>query len=231
MWDHALIETLGLSLKVSLVATIFSMVIGGSVSFWIVRRGGLMPRLIELVLSLSLVVPPVATGYCLLLLLGPKGPLGRWFELIGLHFAFSWHGAAVASAVMALPVFIAIAKVAFQNCDVGLEDAARTLNADPLRAFFTITLPLAMPGLLAAAAVSFARAFGEFGATMMLAGNIPGRTRTVPQAIYTNLLAGNDRAVWILIVISIAVGVTSMVASLLLTRGKLYGTVRRQRSA
>jgi molybdate transport system permease protein len=131
---------------------------------------------------------------------------------------FNWKGAVIASGVMAFPLFLAVAKVAFERCDRDLEDAARTLNAGPLRVLFTITLPLAAPGLLAASAVGFARAFGEFGATIMLAGNIPGQTQTVSQAIYTDLMAGKEHSAFGLVLITIVVGIASMVVSQLLIR-------------
>ncbi|MHC4718735.1 MAG: ABC transporter permease subunit [Planctomycetota bacterium] len=129
-----------------------------------------------------------------------------------------WKGAAVASAAIAFPMFLVIARVAFDRCEKGLEDAAKTLGAGPVRAFLTITLPAALPGLAAASAVAFARAFGEFGATMMLAGNIPGHSRTVPQAIYTHLLAGRSSQAWGLSAVSVAVGIAAMVVSRLLVR-------------
>jgi molybdate transport system permease protein len=141
---------------------------------------------------------------------------------LGLQIPLDWKGAVVAAAVVAFPLFLMIARVAFERCDPRLEEAARTLHAGPLRVFATITLPQALPGLAAAAAVTFARAFGEFGATMMLAGNIPGQTRTVPQAIYSSLLAGHEGAAWGLTLVSFAVGVAAIVASQLLIR-KLPG--------
>ena len=218
MWTAASTEALALSIKVALVATTVILSVGTPLTYWMARRRKATSRAVELLLTLPLVVPPVVTGYVLLLALGPGSFLGRGLKAMGLRFTFDWKGAVVAAMVMAMPVFLAVAKVAFQRCDRQLEDAARTLNAGPLRVFFTITLPLAGPGLLAAAAVAFARAFGEFGATMMLAGNIPGQTRTVPQAIYTDLIAQNDSSAWALIVVSVAVGIGSMVASQILTR-------------
>lgn len=218
MWSAASTEALKLSVVVAVAATVAIVLAGVPISLWLVRRRGAGVRLLDAVLALPLVVPPVVTGYCLLLILGPRGPLGRVLEAIGVRFVFDWKGAVVAAGVMAMPLFLVTAKVAFQRCSKDLEDAARTLNAGPLRVFFTITLPLAGPGLLAAAAVAFARAFGEFGATMMLAGNIPGQTRTVPQAIYTDLIAQKDSAALALILVSVAVGIASMVASQMLMR-------------
>ncbi|MHC4563311.1 MAG: molybdate ABC transporter permease subunit [Planctomycetota bacterium] len=218
MWTAASTEALALSIKVALVATAVILLVGTPLTYWMARRRKVTSRVVELLLTLPLVVPPVVTGYVLLLALGPRSVVGRWLEAAGVRFTFDWKGAVVAAMVMAMPVFLAVAKVAFLRCDRELEEAARTLNAGPLRVFFTVTLPLAGPGLLAAAGVAFARAFGEFGATMLLAGNIPAQTRTVPQAIYVNLLAGDDRGASGLVLVSILVGVAAMVLSQVLTR-------------
>lgn len=216
MWTEASTEALRLSILVSTVTTIVLVIVGTPVAFWLARHRRVGPRLVESALSLPLVVPPVVTGYCLLLLLSPAGPLGKLLATMGVRIAFDWKGAVLAAFAMALPIFLVVAKTAFQRCDPALEAAARTLNAGRLRVFATVTLPLAAPGLLAAAAVSFARAFGEFGATIMLAGNIPGRTQTVSQGVYTDLMAGRDSAAWGLVLVSVAVGIVAMVASQLL---------------
>lgn len=213
MWTDASTEALRLSILVSTVTTLVLIVAATPVAFWLARRRGIVPRVVESALSLPLVVPPVVTGYCLLLLLSPAGPLGKLLAEMGIRVAFDWKGAVLAAFAMALPLYLAVAKTAFQRCDPALEAAARTLNASRLRAFATVTLPLAGPGLLAAAAVGFARAFGEFGATIMLAGNIPGRTQTVSQAVYTNMNAGRDNAAWGLVLVSVAVGIAAMIVS------------------
>ncbi len=231
MWSQASTEALILSIKVSLVTMVIMVLVGTPIAFWMVRRRGVLLRLAESMLSLPLVVPPVVTGYCLLVLFSPKGILGKWLEAIGMPVTFNWKGAVVAAGVMAFPLFLAVAKVAFERCDRELEEAAKTLNAGPLRVMFTITLPLAAPGLLAAAAVSFARAFGEFGATIMLAGNIPGQTQTVSQAIFTDLMAGKDQSALGLVLITIVVGITAMIVSQLLIRRSTNPGDRRQRSA
>lgn len=231
MWNEASTEALLLSLKVSLVSTLAIMLVGTLMAFWMVRRRGPLPRVAESLLSLPLVVPPVVIGYCLLVVLSPTGPIGRWLDKLGVAITFNWKGAVIAATVMALPLYLVIAKVAFQKCDKELAQAARTLNAGPVRVFFTITLPIAMPGLLAASAVAFARAFGEFGATIMLAGNIPGQTQTVSQAIYTDLMAGKEQAAWGLVAVSVAVGIAAMVVSQLLTGQGPVAAIRRQASA
>ncbi len=218
MWDSAATQTLGLSIRVAAASTIIIVLIGTPLALWISRRKNLLSRSIEAMCFIPFVIPPVATGYILLLLLSPRTLLGRWLESLGIRFALDWKGAVVASTALAFPLFLAVAKASFDRVDKRLEDAAKTLNASAFRAFSTITLPLALPGLIAAAALAFARAFGEFGATMMLAGNIPGKTRTVPQAIYTHLLVGRESSAWMLVVVSIAVGLASMLLAQWLTR-------------
>ena len=168
---------------------------------------------VEGLLTLPLVLPPVVTGYLFLLLFSPQGPLGRSLERIGIRVVLDWKGAVIASAALAFPLFLAVAKVAFSKADPALESAARTLNASPLKVIATVTLPPALPGLAAGAVLAFARAFGEFGATMMLAGNIPGQTRTVPQAIFTELMTGQTRAAWGLVALSVAIGIGSIVGA------------------
>lgn len=231
MWDSTSAETLRLSLRVSAAATLTIVLVGSPLALWMARRRSVTSRLLESALSLPLVVPPVLTGYLLLVILSPRSPLGRWLESLGLRFALDWKGAVVASAALAFPLFLAVARVAFEKCDKKLEEAAKTLNASPGRVLFTVTLPLALPGLLAATAVAFARAFGEFGATMMLAGNIPGQTRTVPQAIYTHLLAGRERQAWGLALVSIVVGVGAMAIAQFLARPRLHPSVAKERDA
>ncbi len=218
MWSHASAEALKLSLRVSIAATLLMALIGIPVAFWLARRRSLLSRIVECLVSLPLVIPPVVTGHLLLVVLSPNRFLGRRLDRLGLRFALDWKGAVTAAAVVAFPIFLVIARTAFQRCDSRLEDAARVLNSSRARVLFTITIPIALPGLLAAAAVAFARAFGEFGATMMLAGNIPGQTRTIPQAIYSELLAGREGSAWSLTSVSIAVGVAAMAASQMLIR-------------
>ena len=214
MWSEASTEALMLSVKVSLVAVVAISLVGTPLARWLARRRRPAIRLLESVVSLPLVIPPVVTGYCLLMALSPKSPVGRWLTGVGVRFALDWKGAVLASGVVAFPLFLAVAKTAFQRCDTRLEEAARMLKAGSLRVFFTVTLPIALPGILAAASLTFARAFGEFGATMMLAGNIPGQTRTVPQAIYTYYLErGGQQAAWGLVLVSVAIGMAAMIAA------------------
>jgi len=218
MWSAASTEALLLSMRVCLVATLAVVLAGVPVGLWLARRRTLISRLVESMLSLPLVIPPVVTGYFLLVVLSPRSWLGRWLDAIGLRFPLDWKGAMLASGLMAFPLFLAVAKSAFERCDERLEDAARTLSAGPIKVFCTVTLPIALPGLLAAAGLAFARAFGEFGCTMMLAGSIPGRTQTVPQAIYRHIEMGREQAAMALALVSVAVGIAAMIAAQCLTR-------------
>ena len=223
MWDAVLSDAFRLSLRVAVTATFAIVIVGTPLALWLARDRGVGSRLTGAMLSLPMVVPPVATGYVLLVFLTPSRPPGRWLAEVGVRLALDWKGAAVASSVLALPLFLAVAKAAFEGCDRGLAEAARTLNASPFRVFVTVTLPLALPGVLAGGALAFARAFGEFGATMMLAGNIPGETRTVPQAIYSHLMSGRDEAAWHLVIVSIVVGAAAMLVAQRLTSRRAQG--------
>src|SRR5690606_1958165 len=153
--------------------------------------------LLDALVHLPLVLPPVVTGWLLLIAFGNNGPLGQWLaEWLGVTFMFRWTGAALAAAIMALPLMVRAMRLSIEAVDPRLEAAARTLGASPLRTFFTITLPLARPGLLAGAVLGFARSIGEFGATITFVSNIPGETRTIPLAIYGALqIPGNEAAV------------------------------------
>ncbi len=226
-WSGDAAEVLRRSLRVSLIATLLMVIAGAPIALWLARRRGAMGAAVEGLLTLPLVLPPVVTGYLFLLLFSPQGPLGRSLERIGVRVVLDWKGAVIASAALAFPLFLAVAKVAFSKADPALEAAARTLNASPLRVLATVTLPPALSGLAAGAVLAFARAFGEFGATMMLAGNIPGQTRTVPQAIFTELVTGQARAAWGLIGFSVVIGIGSIVgARLLLSTWRSAGAER-----
>lgn len=220
MWGAESTEALLLSLRVSAVTTAIIFIVGTPMALWLARRGGVTSYAVEAALMLPLVIPPVVTGYYLLVVLSPATWFGRMLESIGIRLPLDWKGAVVAAGALSLPLFLAVAKAAFERCDRGLEEAARTLNAGPVRAFFTITFPVALPGLAAAGALCFARAFGEFGATMMLAGNIPGRTRTVPQAIFTHVQSGRGEAASMLAIVSVVVGVAAFVAARSFAGGK-----------
>ncbi|MGB3690274.1 MAG: molybdate ABC transporter permease subunit [Jannaschia helgolandensis] len=180
-------EALRLSLKVSIVATVLSL----PVAIWvahILARGRFRGRgLLDALVHLPLVLPPVVTGYALLLLFSRSGPLGAVLEPLGLGLAFRWTGAALAAAIMGFPLIVRAIRLAFEAVDPKLEEAAATLGASPWRVWRTVTLPLAAPGVLAGATLGFAKAFGEFGATITFVASIPGETRTLPSAIYAFL--------------------------------------------
>jgi molybdate transport system permease protein len=196
---------LRLSAKVAFWATLLSLPLGIAIAWWLARREFRGKLLVETLVQLPMVLPPVVPGYLLLLLLGSQGPLGNWLlEHFGIQLAFTWKGAVLASAVMAFPLMVQPVRLAFRMIDQRLEQAAFTLGAPPWRAFLSITLPLATPGILAGAVLCFSRSLGEFGATMAFVGNIPGETRTLPLAIYSYThVPDGDAAAWRLACLSI----------------------------
>ncbi|GKX62029.1 molybdate ABC transporter permease subunit [Pragia fontium] len=180
------LEALLLSLKVAGVAVAFSLPIGIFVA-WILARCNFPGKaLVDSVIHLPLVLPPVVIGYLLLIGMGRKGIIGEWlYNWFGFSFTFSWRGAALASAIIAFPLMVRAIRLALEAVDTKLEQAARTLGAGFWRVLFTVTLPLSFPGLLAGVVLAFARSLGEFGATITFVSNIPGETRTIPLAMYT----------------------------------------------
>ena len=167
-------------------ASLALLLVPGIALGWLLSRCAFPGKtLLDVLVHLPLVLPPVVTGYLLLLLCGRRGPLGAWLHAIGLDLAFTWKGAALAAAVMSLPLLVRSVRLGFDLADRRLEDAARTLGATPWRVFITVTVPLAAPALLAGLVLAFARSLGEFGATITLAGNIPGESRTLPVAIWS----------------------------------------------
>jgi molybdate transport system permease protein len=179
------LAALRLSAKVALCATLLCLPLGIATSWLLARRRFPGKVLLDVLVQLPMVLPPVVPGYLLLALLGTQGPIGRWLqESFGVTLAFTWKGAVLASAVMAFPLMVQPVRLAFRMIDERLEQAATTLGAAPWRAFATITLPLAVPGIIAGAVLCFSRSLGEFGATMAFVGSIPGETRTLPLAIY-----------------------------------------------
>lgn len=181
-----------LSLKVALFSYIIVFILGTGVSLVMARKTFPGQSAVEAILTLPLVLPPVVTGFLLLVLIGKRGPIGRMLEsLFGTQLIFTPAAAVLAGAVVAFPLMYQSAKAAFLSVDRHLEDAARTLGASEWRVFYSVTLPLAKPGLVAGSVLSFARALGEFGATIMVAGSIPGKTQTMPIAIYFAAEANN----------------------------------------
>jgi len=174
-----------LSLKVAVVSLVFVFALGIAAALFMIRKQFPGKAAVEAFITLPMVLPPVVTGFVLLLIIGKNGPVGRLLaEYFGTQLIFTPAAAVLAAIVIAFPLMYQSAKAALQSVDSTLEDAARTLGAGEMRVVFTVTLPLALPGLVAGAVLSFARALGEFGATIMIAGNIPGKTQTIPLAIY-----------------------------------------------
>jgi len=193
-------SALVLSIYVAVLATLSNAVIGVPVAYLLARRRFRGRGLIDLLTTLPLVLPPTVTGYYLIVLLGRRGWLGGpIYQLTGWSIAFTWYAAVVAATVMALPLLVRTAKAAFESVDRELERAAYTLGRSELRTALEVTLPLARNGILAGLVLAFARALGEFGATLMLAGNIPGRTTTVPLAIYTAVQIGETGSALVLV--------------------------------
>ncbi|MBT0668271.1 molybdate ABC transporter permease subunit [Novosphingobium profundi] len=209
-----------LSLKVSVVAILADLPIAFALA-WVLARGRFTGKvLLDALVHLPLVLPPVVTGWILLLTCGSNGPIGRFLlDTFDLGLIFRWTGAALAAAIMALPLMVRAIRLSLEEVDRRLESAARTLGAGPWRTFASVTLPLAMPGVMAAIVLGFARSIGEFGATITFASNIPGETRTLPLAIYTALqIPGGESDVARLAVISVLLSLAALVVSEMLTR-------------
>jgi molybdate transport system permease protein len=218
-----------LSLKVSLWATILIVPPGILLGLFLARREFRGKSVAETLLALPLVLPPTAVGYLLLRLLSRDGPLGERSLGFDLDLLLTWKGAVLASAIMSLPLVARTARVAFEEVDRGLEGMARTLGMGPLRTFAEITLPLARRGLLAAAVLGFSRALGEFGATVIVAGNIPGRTQTLALAIFSDMQIGRDREAMTLVGITVVLAFAAVLAVELLLGGR--GRAGRARRA
>jgi len=220
------ITAIKLSLRVAIVATAVSLPIGVLIALLLARGRFWGRSLLNALVLVPLVLPPVVTGYLLLVAFGRNGLLGRWFEEhLGIVFAFRWTGAALACAIMGFPLMVRAIRLSIEAVDRKLEQAASTLGASSLWVFATVTLPLIAPGLLAGAILAFARAMGEFGATITFVSNIPGETQTLPTLIYTfTQVPGGDPAALRLTVISLALSLAAILASEALAeriRGKL----------
>ncbi|MBV9017354.1 MAG: molybdate ABC transporter permease subunit [Alphaproteobacteria bacterium] len=204
-----------LSLRVAFWAMLASLPVGVAIALLLSRGRFWGKALLNVVVHLPLVMPPVVTGYVLLLLFGRKGPIGGFLaETLGIVFAFRWTGAALACAVMGFPLLVRSIRLSIDAVDRRLEDAAGTLGANPIWIFLTITLPLIVPGIIAGMILSFARALGEFGATITFVSNIPGETQTLPTAIYTLIQTpGGDLAALRLTLVSIAISMIALFAS------------------
>ncbi|MDB5545600.1 MAG: molybdate transporter permease [Hyphomicrobiales bacterium] len=214
------ITAIWLSLKVATAATLASLPLAIGVAWLLARRDFFGKALLNGLVHLPLVLPPVVTGYLLLIGFGKRGPIGQALDACcGIVFSFRWTGAALACAVMAFPLVVRAIRLAIESIDPKLEAAASTLGARPILVFATITLPLALPGILAGAILGFAKALGEFGATITFVSNIPGETQTLPSAIYTlTQVPGGDAGARRLTAISIAISMVALLFSELLAR-------------
>ncbi len=213
-----------LSLLVTAVATSIVVVVGTTCAFILAKAKFRGRDLLDALITLPLVLPPTVTGYYLIVLLGRRGLIGsHLYDLTGWSVTFTWGAAVIAAAVMALPLMVKSARAAIESVNPQYEAASYTLGKSRLETFFRITLPLASRGILAGVVLSFARALGEFGATLMLAGNIPGQTQTMPLAVYEAVIAGEDRRAQVLTLILTAVSVTSIYLTNKLANGRARG--------
>lgn len=214
-FDPIEIEALRLSLWVSLWAVVGSLP-PGILTAWVLARLRFPGKqLLDGLVHLPLVLPPVVVGYLMLVLFGRKGLIGAFLlERLGVTFAFNWKGAALAAAVMAFPLLVRAVRLGIENVDRGVEAAARTLGAGPLRVFFTVTLPLAIPGLITGIILAFARSLGEFGATITFVSNIQGQTQTLPLALFTlTQVPGGETGALRLCLLSVIISLAALVLS------------------
>lgn len=208
-----------LSLKVSFWATVLSLPVGLWVAYVLARCEFPGKQLVNGLVHLPLILPPVVTGYLLLVTFGTTGPLGGILQDLGIVFAFRWTGAALAAAVMAFPLMVRAMRLSIEAVDPKLEQAAGTLGASRIWVFVTVTLPLILPGIIAGAILAFAKAMGEFGATITFVSNIPGQTQTVPSAIYAFLqVPGGEASAWRLVIVSVVIAMAALLGSEWLAR-------------
>lgn len=208
-------SAVALSLKVSFWATVLSLPIGVAVAYVLARYEFWGKQVLNGLVHLPLILPPVVTGYLLLLTFGRRGAVGGFLEeTFGLVFAFRWTGAALAAAVMAFPLMVRAIRLAIEAVDPKLEQAASTLGASRIWVFATVTLPLILPGVIAGAILAFAKAMGEFGATITFVSNIPGQTQTLPSAIYSFLqVPGGDAQALQLVLIAVGIALAALLLS------------------
>jgi len=217
-----------LSLRIAIVATAFALPFGIAIAWVLARKRFWGKTALDGLVHLPLVLPPVVTGYLLLISFGRRGPIGEFlYDYFGIVFSFRWTGAALSCGVMGFPLMIRPIRLALEAIDRRLEDAAATLGANPLLVFCTVTLPLALPGVIAGVLLCFGRALGEFGATITFVSNIPGETQTISAAIYTfTQVPGGDAAAGRLVVVAIVLSMAALVASEWLARraaGRFHG--------
>ncbi|MDP7099675.1 MAG: molybdate ABC transporter permease subunit [Rhodospirillales bacterium] len=217
------LEALYLSLKVALWSVLITLPLGLLFAWILARKNFYGHALLNGIIHLPLVLPPVVVGFFLLSLLGRQGPVGVFLhDAFGLTVAFTWQGAAIASSIMSFPLMVRAIRLSIENVDSGLEAAARTLGASPFRVFYSITLPLISPGILAGIILAFARSLGEFGATITFVSNIPGETRTLPLAIFSLVQTpSGDAGALRLVVFSIILALAALlIAEYLAARAK-----------
>lgn len=212
-------QAVRLSLRVGLIATLVSLPLGILTAYALARWSFPGKQILNGLVHLPLILPPVVTGYLLLITFGRRGSVGQWLETVGIVFSFRWTGAALAAAIMAFPLMVRAIRLAVEAVDPRLEAAAATLGASPPWVFLTVTLPLMLPGVIAGAILAFAKAIGEFGATITFVSNIPGQTQTVPSAIHALLqVPGGEGAAGRLVVIAIAIAMAALLLSEYLAR-------------
>ncbi len=214
------IRLIAFTLGVSALAVAASLPFGMALGWWLARKNWPGKALVETLVMLPLVVPPVVTGLVLLKLFGRRGPLGGWLEGMGIEVIFTWKAVVLALAIMAFPLLLRCIRTAFEEVPRHLEEAAATLGKTPWQVFSRISVPLARRGIAAGLVLGFARALGEFGATMMVAGLIPGVTETLPLAIYRGFQAGDDSRVWMLAGVSAAIAFLALWIAGRLTKGR-----------
>ncbi len=198
-----------ISIKVTLTATVVIFFLGLIIAWLMTNYNGKWKGLIDSILTLPLVLPPTVAGFAILLLIGKNGPVGNFLEIFGVNIIFSWYAAVIAAIVVAFPLMYKTTMGAFDQIDSNLLSAARTLGASEFKVFWRVAVPVARPGIAAATALTFARCLGEFGATLMVAGSIPGKTETIPIAIYFATQGGEMQValIWVLIIFAISLTV------------------------
>ena len=209
---------IALTLRTALLSTAIVIPIGLGIAWLLARRAWPGKLFVETLVMLPLVMPPVATGLVLLELFGRRGFAGRLLDRLGVDVVFTWRAVVIAMVVMSLPLFLRAARAAIEDVNPRYEDVARTLGAAESRVFFRVTLPLASRGVLAGAVLAFARAIGEFGATIVIAGNIPGRTTTIALAIFDDVQLGKDSEAYPLIAVAAAIAFAAISAAAIVTR-------------
>lgn len=214
MQDFLTLTPLWLTLKVAGLATLFALLAGVALAYLITRRPFWGRDWLDAISTLPLVLPPTVLGYYLLVVLGRNGWVGRWLQdTLGVSLIFTWQGAVLAAALVSLPLVFKAARAALEGVDQNLENTARTLGLSEAAVFRRVSLPLAWRGILAGAMLAFARAMGEFGATLMVAGNLPGKTQTLSLAVYDAVQAGNDHLAMTLVLLTSGACVFILVAS------------------